>query len=61
MKPVAEVPGKVAQEAARGTNWTLVAIVALFLVTAYAGLKLFLRQRAGGSRVLGLDGRRHEQ
>ena len=44
VRPLAEVPGKVAVEVARGTNWTLVFLVLLGLVGVLYAIKHLVKR-----------------
>lgn len=46
VKPIANVPGQVASEAARNTNWTIVVVCAVCVIGLLAGARLWLRHRA---------------
>ncbi len=46
VKPVADVPGQVAAEAAKNMNWTVVAVCGLCVLGVLAGARLWLRHRA---------------
>lgn len=45
-KPIASVPAVFASEAAKVTNWTIVAIVLIVTLGAVVGVKAWLRSRA---------------
>ena len=45
-KPIASVPGQVAVEAAKGTNWTIVVVALIVAVGGLVGGKLWLKSRA---------------
>lgn len=47
LAPIAGIPGQVSAEVARSTNWT---VVALALVGAFAGLRIFTRLRQAALR-----------
>jgi len=51
-QPLASVPGQVASEAARTTNWTLVLSVVVVVVGGIAGVKVWLRHRKTALAVL---------
>ena len=44
-KPIASVPGQVADHAARNTNWTVVSLAILGVIAGIVGLKVWLKQR----------------
>jgi hypothetical protein len=46
VKPIAEVPGQVASEAAKNTNWTVVIVCGLCVLALLAGARDWLRHRA---------------
>ena len=46
VKPIADVPGKVASEAAKRTNWTVVIVCGVCVLGLLAGARLWLRHRA---------------
>ena len=46
VKPIADVPGKVASEAAKHTNWTVVIVCGVCVLGLLAGARLWLRHRA---------------
>lgn len=45
-KPIASVPGQVAQVAAQNTNWTLLLVIAVVVIGAVIGFKAWLRHRS---------------
>jgi len=45
IKPLASVPGAMAEGAAKNTEWTIVIIVGLTLLTGYAAWRFWLKQR----------------
>ena len=46
VKPIAEVPGKVAKEIAKKTNWTIILAIVAAIVGALISLKIWLRKRS---------------
>lgn len=51
VKPLANVPGQVASEAAKNTNWTVVLAIGVGVLGLLAGARLWLRHRASNSNV----------
>jgi hypothetical protein len=51
VKPIADVPGQVASEAAKNTNWTLVVVCGVCVLGALGGARLWLRHRASTAKV----------
>ncbi len=51
VKPIADVPGKVASEAARNTNWTVVVVCGVCVLGLFAGARLWLRHRGSAANV----------
>jgi hypothetical protein len=51
VKPVIDVPGQIAAEAAKRTNWTLVIPILIGVVAAYFGFRYWLKWRADAVKV----------
>ena len=51
VKPLANVPGQVASEAAKNTNWTVVLAIGVGVLGLLAGTRLWLRHRVSNSSV----------
>jgi hypothetical protein len=51
VKPLANVPGQVASEAAKNTNWTVVLAIGIGVLGLLAAARLWLRHRASASNV----------
>jgi len=51
-QPLASIPGQVASEAARTTNWTLVLSVVVIVVGGISGVRVWLRHRKAALAVL---------
>lgn len=51
VKPLAKVPGQVATEAAKSTNWTVVVVCGVCVLGMLAGVRLWLRHRASMGKV----------
>jgi len=51
VKPIADVPGQVASEAAKQTNWTVAVVSALCVIGMLAALRTWLKHRNGLAKV----------
>lgn len=51
VKPIADVPGKAASEAAKNTNWTVVVVCVVCVLGLLAGARLWLRHRSSAANV----------
>jgi hypothetical protein len=51
VKPIADVPGRVASEAARNTNWTVVVVCCVCVLGVFSGARLWLRHRGSAATV----------
>lgn len=52
VKPIANVPGQVASEAAKNTNWTVVVVCGVCVLGLLAGVRQWLRHRAASAHAI---------